>query len=171
MFSLFTYCIATVLMGTFIYLDGPNIVKHTAVVKWKKFRKVNRLVATNYKGFFTILWVSVCMIGKALWLTFLQYINSTIQKLDGNKYLVTYVIKGKTYKMIVKPTRGPRKVLMVSDEKQQDVSSLVFPYLGPEENFHGEVYTPSFFDRDELIFELSSGVEKIFKKDDNISLS
>ena len=150
------------LMVVFVYLDGHHIVKNTAVVKWKKFRHLNRLVSTNYKGFFTILWISTCMIMKALWISILQYLNSTIIQIDKKTYKVTYVIKGETYKMIVKPHRGPRKILLVSDEKQEDLSDIIFPYLGPEENFHGKKYTPKFFEKKELIFELSNGTEKIF---------
>jgi len=110
------------------------------------------------------------MVAQALWINIIQYLNSTILPIKGGRYKVTYVIKGKTYKMIVKPKRGPRKVLIVSDENQEDVSYLIFPYLGPEENFHGEIYTPKFFEKSELIFELSNGTEKIFRANDEIML-
>ena len=73
--------------------------------------------------------------------------------------------------MIVKLNRGPSKVLLVSDEKHEDVSHLILPYLGPEENFHNYVFTPNFFDRKELVFELSNGVEKLFTHNQNIILS
>jgi hypothetical protein len=170
MFSLLTYGFGTTLIAAFFYLDGHHIVKNSAVVKWKKFRKINRLVSTNYKGFFTIIWISLYMVAQALWISFIQYANSTVVPVKGGKYKVIYVIKGKTYKMIVKPTRGPRKVMLVHDGNQEDVSYLIFPYLGPEENFHGEIYTPRFFEMDELVFELSDGTEKVFHKDDDIVL-
>lgn len=108
------------------------------------------------------------MIAQALWVSMIQYLNSTIVQIDRNSYRVTYIIKGKTYKMIVNPIRGPRKVLLVSDETHTDVSHIVFPYLGPEDNFHWKIYTPKFFERKELIFELSNGTEKIFREDDKI---
>jgi hypothetical protein len=171
MFSLLTYGLTTVIIGAFFYLDGHHIVKNNTVTNYRKFRKLNKLVATNYKGVFTICWVSICMIIKALWINIWQYLNSTIVELDGYVYKVTYIIKGKTYKMIVRPKRGPRKVLLISDEKQEDVCDEIFPYLGPEENFHGEIYTPSYFNKEELIFELSNGSEQIFKKDDQIILT
>ena len=170
LFNMCLYCILLFTTGSFIYLDGHNIVKHTATIKWKKFRKINSLVATNYSGFFKILWISICMISKAIWISIIQYMNSTIIQINGNKYLVTYVIKGKTYKMIVKPTRGPRKVLMMSDENQDEISHIVGPYLGPEENFHGEIYTPSFFGIKEIVFELSNGTEKIFSEHEDIKI-
>jgi len=170
MFSLLSYGLTTLLVGIFFYVDGHHIVRNTIVTKYRKFRSLNRLVATNYKGFFMILWVSICLIAKALWINIWQYFNSTIIQLETNKYEVTYIIKGKTYKMIVKPKRGPRRVLIVSDENQEDVSDKIFPYLGPEENFHGEIYTPAFFKTKELIFELSNGSEQIFKENNQIIL-
>ena len=170
MFNLLTYGGIGVSIAAFFYFDGYSIVKHTVSVKWKKFRKINKLVATNYKGVFTILWISLYMVSQALWINIIQYLNSTIIPIKNRKYKVTYVIKGKTYKMIVKPKRGPRKVILVYDEKQEDVSYLVFPYLGPEENFHGEIYTPTFFEREELVFELSDGSEKSFNGEDKIIL-
>jgi len=171
MFNLLLYGLGTTIMAVFFYFDGHLIVKNTSVVKLKKFRELNKLVATNYKGCFTIIRISLCMVAQALWINIIQYVNNTIIPVNNGKYMVTYVIKGKTYKMIVKPTRGPRKVLLVSDDKHEDVSFLLFPYLGPEENFHNKIYTPRFFEKDELVFELSDGTEKIFQIDDNIVLN
>lgn len=170
MFSFVTYGIGTTLI-LFFYLDGHHIVKNTTLVKWDEFRKINKLVSTNYKGYFTVIWISLCMIIQALWINFIQYTNRTISPIEGNKYIVTYVIKGKTYKMVVKPRRGPSKVIMVSDKKQEDVSFLVFPYMGPEEDFHGKIYSPKFFKKDELVFELSDGTKKIFLTNDDIILT
>ena len=168
MISFITYGIGTVLISLFFHLDGHNIVKNNAIIGWRKFRKINRLVSTNYNGFLKILWISLYMIFQALWISIIQYLNNTIKHLEGNKFVITYVIKGKTYKIIITLKRGPRDVLLVSDDTETDVSDLIFPYLGPDENFHNQLYTPNLFGRNELIFELSNGTEKIFKGDENI---
>lgn len=170
MLTILTYCMTVAFVGVFFYLDGHHIVKDTAVVKWERFRRLNRLVSSNYKGCCTILWVSICMIAKSFWISTLQYLNNSIVQIDKKTYEVTYVISGKTYKMLVKPIRGPRKVLLVSDEKQEDVSYKIFPYLGPEENFHNKKFTPKFFKKKELIFELFSGEEKVFQENETIDI-
>jgi hypothetical protein len=167
MISFITYGVGTTLIALFFHLDYHNNV----IIKWKKFRKINRLVSSTYKGSFRILWISFYMVIQSLWISIIQYFNNTIVQLDANKYLVTYIIKGNTYKIIVKNKRGPRNVLLVSDETETDISDLIFPYLGPEENFHCQVYTPNFFGKKELIFELSNGCEKIFKTNENIVLN
>ena len=171
MISFITYGVGTTLIALFFHLDYHNIVKDNVIIKWKKFRKINRLVSSTYKGSFRILWISFYMVIQSLWINIIQYFNNTIVQLDVNKYLVTYIIKGNTYKIIVKNKRGPRNVLLVSDETETDISDLIFPYLGPEENFHGQVYTPNFFGKKELIFELSNGCEKIFRTNENIVLN
>jgi hypothetical protein len=170
MFSLLSYGIGSAAVAVFLYLDGYNITKNTTLIKFQKFRQINKLVSINYKGYFKILWISLCMIRQALWISLLQYMNSSVIKLGGNKYVITYIINGKTYKMLIKSKRGPQKVLMVSDETQTDVSDLIFPYLGPCDNFHGDIFTPEFFGRKELIFDLSDGSEKIFLESDKIIL-
>ena len=137
-------------------------------MKLEKWKKLNELVSTKYDGYFTILWVSICMITKALWINILQYLNRSITKIDKKTYELSYVLNGKLYKILINNKTGPRKVILVSDETQTDISYLITPYLGPKEDFHGSDITPKFFNRKELIFELSNGEEKIFKHNDSI---
>jgi hypothetical protein len=170
MFSFITYFIGSTIICTFIYLEGPTIIKYNVVKKYNDFRKINRLVSTNYKGFLRILWVTLCLIMKMLWLNFLQKINKSVIKLDKNSYLITYAIKGKIYKMVVKPKRGPRDILLVYNEKYEDISDKIVPYLGPEENWHGSVFKPENFGLNELTFELSNGKQNIFGKNQDIIL-
>ena len=170
MLTYITYAITASIIGTFLYFDGPAIIRNNYQSKLEKWSKLNQLVSTKYQGYFTILRISLYMILKALWINILQYCNNTVVKLDKNTYEISYVINGKLYKILIKSKKGPRKVLLVSDETQTDISDLVVPYLGPEENFHGLEITPKFFKKKEIIFELSNGLEKIFKEDDKINI-
>jgi hypothetical protein len=169
----FTLCTIPI----FLYFDGYNKSLQIAIVyknmihnKYKKFRRINSLISTNYTGFFKIFCISLWMIIKVIWMYIIQYLNSTVTQIEFNKYIITYVIKGKTYKMIVKCNRGPSKVLLICDENQKDMCDYINPYLGPEENFHGNLFTPKFWNKKELIFELSDGSEKIFSENQYIIL-
>lgn len=168
MLTFISYALTASIIGTFFYFDGPTIVKKNCQLKLEKWKKLNELVSTKYDGYFTILWVSICMITKVLWINILQYLNSSITKIDKNTYELSYVLNSKLYKILINNKTGPRKVILVSDETQTDVSYLITPYLGPKEDFHGRYMTPEFFNRKELIFELSNGEEKIFKHNDPI---
>jgi hypothetical protein len=167
MFGIIT-CV--IFSGFFVYLDGYKIVKNVLNTKYNKFRQINRLVATNHKGTCNILWISICLVFKALWINIIQNLNNTVIYLGENNYLITYSVKGVVYKMIVKPPRGPKKFLYIYDENKIDVSDLLFPYLGPDDNFHGKKYTPKFFDKQQLVFVDCYGVEKSFNHLENIIL-
>jgi hypothetical protein len=111
------------------------------------------------------------MVCQASWYSFLQVINNSVEKLDKGKYRVNYVVDGKLYKMVVKSRRGPPSVLLVCDDQGEDVNTLVIPYLGPEENFHGSKLTPKFFGRKSLTFELFDTRSVTFEENDTIKLN
>jgi hypothetical protein len=171
MFGIITYsCIIFSGASIFFYLEGDKILKNLFNVKYNKFKQINRLVATNQKGTFNILYISVCLVLKALWINIIQYMNNTVIYLGENNYLITYSIKGDVYKMIVKASKGPKKIVCIYDENKIDVSDNLFPYLGPDNNFHGKQFTPDFFQKQQLIFLTCYGDEKKFDKFDNIIL-
>jgi hypothetical protein len=99
--------------------------------------------------------------------TFLTTKNKTIK--NGNFYEITYFIDDKEYKMVIKEKRGPKDVLQIIGD-DEDITDMIEPYLGPYNNFHGSVFTPSFFKKDFLSFQLSNGNEITFEKDEEINL-
>lgn len=75
-------------------------------------------------------------------LTYLKYIfhssriehennSANVRKLDNGFYEVSYKIKGRNYKMIVLPERGPPKVSNIVNYNGMDVTEEVLPYMGP----------------------------------------
>ena len=111
------------------------------------------------------------MVMQASYINFLQYMNSTVKKLDKNKFEITYVINGKMFKMITSPPKGPSLILQVSDDNQDDITEIVLPYLGPKNNWHNTEFTPSFFGSNSLSFEISNGDTKTFTGDEVIVIS
>jgi hypothetical protein len=99
------------------------------------------------------------MISSAVYIGFLQYMNSTVKSVDRQTCIVSYVIAGKPYRMVVKPVRGASRVLQVSDEESRDVTSYVLPFMGPSYDWHGMALTPQFFHTQSLTFEFGNGRE------------
>lgn len=159
-----------ILLYIFDLFEGPQRIKNFYDKMAPKYKKLNNMVSTEYKGFFNILFISLQMICKVLYLNIIQYLNNSIIKLNNNKYEINYVINGKIYKFITKIKRGPKNVLLIYDENQNDVSDDILPYLGPAEDFHNIEYTPSYFNKNELFFELSCGNVKRYEKDKIIVL-
>ena len=68
MLTYITYAITASIIGTFLYFDGPAIIRNNYKSKLEKWSKLNQLVSTKYQGYFTILRISLSMILKALWI-------------------------------------------------------------------------------------------------------
>jgi hypothetical protein len=139
------------------------------MVKYRKFRELNKLVETRYKTIGMIVWVSICMIAKMWWLNFLHWANNAVEHIDKKTVVVSYMLNGKMYKIVTRPRRGPTGVLLIC-EGEEDVSDLVMPFMGPNDDWHGFVFTPTFWGKESLTFYLSSGEQKTFSKEEPIQL-
>jgi hypothetical protein len=146
------------------------IIKTSITSKYNRWKNLNSLVSTRYSNTFKIVCISIKMIAKSCYISFIQYINSSVTKIGPNSYELSYIINGKLYKMVVKTQRGPIPVIQVSNDKQDDITDKILPYMGPKYNWHGNVFTPEFFGCDLLIFEMSDGTEHAFDKDTYIIL-
>lgn len=156
-------------VGSFV-LDRCETVRKTVSKKWSQFREVNKLAETRYKNIFMILWVSLHMIGKMYWMQFIQWANTSVKHIDKKNISVSYVINGHLHTMVVRPSRGPPPVLLVTDELGNDVSDVVLPYMGPSYDWHKRSFTPEFWGKERLVFEMSNGSTKTIEKDQLILL-
>lgn len=69
--------------------------------------------------------------------------TATIIETAKNTYTLTYYIKDKMYKSIIKPARGPSNILVILDDDNNEVTDKVAPYLGPHNNWtHCTSLTP-----------------------------
>lgn len=162
--------IPIVVSGLFFYFDGPKFVKY----KYGKTKELYQLVSTKYKTRdcgtrLKILWWSLVILCQALYITIIQTLNnSVVKKTSSNTYEIRYVLSGKIYKLVVIPKKGPKNVLQVIDDNNQDITNLIVPYLGPAEDWHSSKFKPSFFNRKTLTFNLSSSDDVTFTQDEEI---
>lgn len=148
-----------------------KIVKKSIITRVKRVRNLVNMVSSEYKSIYMIIWVSLCLIFKANWISFLQYINKSIIKKKGkNLYELTYVINGKMYKIIINRKRGPSNVLLITDNNDNDMTREIGRYLGPGESFHRYEITPDYFGKDLLVFEMADGRNVSFDRFDVIKL-
>lgn len=164
--------IVTFILLTFIlyYFDSYSIIKNTTIPYYKKYKKLNNMVRLQHSGNLKVLKMCFILFLKVLYISICQFLNKSIVVLDKNTYEISYVLNGKLYKMIVKPSLGPSKILLISDEHNNDITTEILPYLGPQYNFHGNDYSPNFFKENIMKFELSSGEQKTFIDNDIIKL-
>ena len=105
-----------------------------------------------------------------LWMTYLlayQKIVRNVERMGKNEYDVHYMLGNHLYKVRVHTRKGPRckEVLQVMDECDNDVTTVVTPYLGPLEDWHGKTYTPSDLGYELLTFNMANGKTLAFQQD------
>lgn len=153
------------------YFKAHNIIKEAVVSRYHKFRDVNKLVSTKYKNTSLILYISCNMICKMYWMNFLQWCNNSLEILQNKNVSVSYILNGKKYCLVVKNKKGPCPVFLVLDENYKDITDEIIPYLGPNYDWHNSSFCPSFWNKKKMIFEISSGEQKIFNENENINLN
>lgn len=84
------------------------------------------------------------------------------KKLDKKNYEVSYNINDKHYKFIVSHSSRPHNLSHINNEKGEDITNLLLPYLGPEYNWHNTKLTPNFFGYSKLVFYHLDGTETIY---------
>lgn len=169
MFEYFVYLSFPIMIFMFFQTGSYRIAYHAVQDRYKRFKNFHSLVASTPRGQnqskTIVIIVSAKMLIQAFYLTFLQYMNNSVCKLDRNVYEVSYVINGRMYKMLVTPQRGPAPVLQISNDEDEDVTEQVLPYLGPQYDWHNNRIAPEFFGCKTLTFELADGSEYTYDKD------
>jgi hypothetical protein len=172
MFTLFELVMYGLPVLVFVGLDGPKVVSNTAIRQYTRFKRLNNLVETKYKSAFMILYVSLLLIFQMLWYNFAQWVNKSLVQKKGKLYEITYVINGQKNKLVVLPKRGPKDVMLVTGdnlvEKDNEITNLVDPYLGPRCDFHGATFTPAFFNMESMTFQMADNRELTFTKNQRI---
>ena len=166
--SEFTNFIIISAFGTIYFYK--NKIYDFLIIKYNKWISLNNLVSSQHNSKIMIKIISLQMIFKSLYLSFIQYMNNSIIKIDKNSYELSYIVNGKLYKMIIKPIRGPIPILCVKNENNIDITEQILPYLGPNNDWHGKKYYPDFFKHKILNIELLDGSKKTFNHSDTITI-
>lgn len=166
MFIYLFYMFVLFLISFLYTINTHLIIKENIGGKYNKWRKLNSLVSTRESVRYKIFIKSMQILLHTLYISFIQYMNTSIRKLDGKTFELTYVIEGKIYKLIIVPKRGPAPVLQVIDETNDDVTDYILPYMGPKYNWHNNEVKPSFFNYQSLSFQLMDGTEKTYNYDE-----
>ena len=152
-------------------IDTHKIAYSICEKKHKSWNRITNLVESKHSSKLIIYTISIKMIIQAMYLSFVQYLNNSVRKLDKNTYEVEYIIGGKTYKMVVVPKKGPNHILHIIDENDDDLKDLILPYYGPKYDWHSNKLIPEFFGRKKLVFHLDDGTEKTFFNQDFINFA
>jgi hypothetical protein len=129
--------------------------------RYNRYKTIIKFVPK--KQVFNIAKLFVGVIVTTMYYNMLNFLFNNVKKIKFNTYVVTYTINGKLYKFIAKPTRGPSRVVQISNEMQIDVTDEILPYMGPNYDWYGIKLYPTFFNYTTLVFEFSNGLEYVCK--------
>lgn len=90
---------------------------------------------------------------------FIQYVCTNTKMIKKGLYEIEYTIHLKTYKIQIPYKRGPSKYRSFFSH-EQNITSKIIPYVGPNDDFHNVLYTPNDFGYDTLTIEYSDGTIK-----------
>lgn len=143
---------------------------------WKYIKRLNNTLHKFQNDWNTL----ICMVSKTETYTVVVYVKSIMIMLDvmldyiivndkrvktisKNLYQLEYKINNKSYKMLIKPHRGPKLVETITDDLGNNITDIVLEYMGPCFDWHGYDIKPSFFNVNELHIEFSNGTKEIMK--------
>jgi hypothetical protein len=168
------------LITSLVIFGGILLYNNDIIVeKYKNFQTLNKVLnksdkkttcANKLKNVGKVLKVCFSILFQLYLLKFKQWTNNTIEHIDKKRAVINYVLNGRHYKMVVRDRKGPHDVLLVHDEDNNDITDLVLPYLGPNDDWHKTSFTPAFWDKNKISFELTSGDSKSFYRDDVINI-
>lgn len=123
---------------------------------------------TKHKNICSVLQSAIVIICKLIWLTLLQKVNNSVIKLDKNKYMVQFCIKGRWYKQIIFAKSGPSEIVQIIDENENDVTHEVEPYYNGLTSSYNDIDI-KYLKFKTLTFNMDDGDSKILTSDDKLS--
>jgi hypothetical protein len=158
-------------IGMIIYVfDGHTIVKKQAEQKYKTIQQLSGTNRLSVRQLAYYGWIGSKIICKLYWMSFLHWANNTVEHVDHKTSIISYVLHGKHYRFVAKANKGPSNVLLIIDENDVDVTDLVLPFYGPNRDWHKRSFSPIFWKKNKLTFEMASGDQKTFYANDEIVL-
>ena len=94
--------------------------------------------------------------------------NSISKTNQKNIYTVDYYYNNQLYKILIRIKKGPRKIIKVEDENHTDITNIITPYLGPNENTHDVLICPKQLGYNLLYFYTRNNNILKFENMDNI---
>jgi len=136
------------------------------------FYKLNKSMnnINKDKGYVYNFFVSVNIVLNLLYDKYYVKRPSSSIKMFKDRYMISYSINGKKYKIVIPRKKNINKIIKVVNEYGNDITIEFETYLGPCNNFHGFEYTPYTLGYDKIIIETINCECIVFNKYDIITL-
>lgn len=158
--------------GYFIWKSGLPLATACVIEKnYNKYKKYKQLLSIRYTCITHIWWYGSCLLVNIAWCRFKQTVMSNIKKISRRKWVLSYTINGELYKIIIHKKSGPFPIILAIDEDGNDITDMVIPYVGANNDFHRCHITPKYFNKKEITFETADGESIRFKENAKLELN
>jgi hypothetical protein len=90
----------------------------------------------------------------------------------NKKYIkISYKYKDKKYFYLLKVPRGVNPIKQITDENDNDIHDIIYPYLGPNLDCHGSILCPKDFGYEKIKITTIFDKLIIFDEDQKIDLT
>jgi hypothetical protein len=132
----------------------------------RAYQRITNLIRTQDTNPVVVYYKSTKLALKTLVQTYLYTHLHIVYIVDDNNQIISQSLSDVDYKIYKKLYRGPKKVIKITDERGNDITTQLLPYLGPREDFHMREYTPNFFHHDLIKITLTDDRELSFLGND-----
>jgi hypothetical protein len=136
---------------------------------YSRFGRLRRAVRPTTTSFWMATLISAKIVCKSWINDVICYLTQRIIHTENGISEVEYNYNGTKYAFLTTVRRGPRKVIKVTDENGDDITSYIAKYMGPGEDFHAFTPTPRVFNKKQMHFDCMYG-QYDFSEDDAIIL-
>ena len=131
----------------------------------KKLNRLKMMVMATETSTFRIYLITAKMACKVMINSVIGYFKRDDKTIGKNLYEIEYSISNKTYKMIIKTRPGPCPIENITNEKGENITDIVLPYMGQKYDWYeGKPMSPSFFMCTTLKFQMTNGTTQIINE-------
>lgn len=107
-------------------------------------------------------------ISEYIYIYITQHVFHNSFMIKKHVYDIEYAINCKIYRFRTKYRMGPSKYREFIDDKGNNISEMMFQYLGPNDDFHKCEYRPSDFNCKSITIIYQDNTKKTYDQDDII---
>jgi hypothetical protein len=154
-------CSATVVYKT----DAYHAVKDAVKTNYNRYKMLSVFSKRTGISKSSLVFTTMKLVFNMMCCTFIQKLNNRLVAVDtSGKFVLTYVVNGRMYRMLIKPPKGPCPVLQIINDVEEDVTDTVRPFMGPKYDWYGEKPPLDVLGYSSLTLINCDGEEQTFEK-------
>jgi hypothetical protein len=116
-------------MNFLYFLGGISATCMIIGEYYVKLKNLKKLISTQYRGPAMIIYQSLCLIMRVMYMNFLNYMNSIVEKKDNKTSIIRFSCGNKLYALYISTPMGPEDIVQIIDNDNNDITDTIAPYI------------------------------------------